>query len=277
MPYADAMGQNSPLFDARLKLERALERIEAARTLISAYMQSKSIRFEGLIDAEREIVSRIIRFDRRPAPVLSAILGEAIYNLRCALDYAVFRLVLQSTGVESTNNKGQFPIFKNETGFNSRGVRQNLVGVSAEATALIKTFQPFSTGEGTDSPLWHLRELSNWDKHRALHLTCSTTHHLKIGHNFGGFVMGMAFPATGLPLEDGTTILSMQIMSGPGTLEERAEIATRQAIGRIAVQISFAKPSIDLRKDVHLILGTIHQRVVNIIDRIDSEIILRST
>jgi hypothetical protein len=43
--------------------------------------------------------------------------------------------------------------------------------VGQDAVDLIQSEEPFSTGEGVYSPLWHLQELSNADKHRTLHLT----------------------------------------------------------------------------------------------------------
>ena len=49
-------------------------------------------------------------------------------------------------------------------------------GLSDAAIAMLRSTQPFpaldgGTGQGHDSPLWHLKELSDCDKHRTLHLT----------------------------------------------------------------------------------------------------------
>ena len=72
--------------------------------------------------------------------------------------------------------KTQFPIFETEARFTERGTKQFLKGVSSNAIRLIKSEQPFSarkdgTIEGTRSPLWHLKELSDTDKHRMIHVT----------------------------------------------------------------------------------------------------------
>lgn len=60
------------------------------------------------------------------------------------------------------------------------GIVQKVAGVSDTAQAVIKCLQPFnapdcrpdfSLAHPRDRPLWHLYELDNWDKHRALALT----------------------------------------------------------------------------------------------------------
>ena len=111
---------------------------------------------------------------RTPDPMWSAMTREIIHNLRCALDYLVFQLVILKTGAQPTTNKTQFPIFKSQSGFDSRGISQMLRGVGANAVALIQSLQPFATGEDVRSPLWHLSEFSNWDKHRSIHLTSAS-------------------------------------------------------------------------------------------------------
>ena len=81
----------------------------------------------------------------------------------------------------------QFPIFETELGFNDRGTKQFLKNIDVAAIELIKSEQPFfirkdGTPEGiTQSPLWHLKELSDIDKHRTLHImtTALPAHNLQ--------------------------------------------------------------------------------------------------
>ena len=65
----------------------------------------------------------------------------------------------------------QFPIFLSEGGFDRRGVAKFLLNVHPDAIGAIKSEQPFRTGECAERPLWHLKELSDVDKHRTLHVT----------------------------------------------------------------------------------------------------------
>ena len=72
-------------------------------------------------------------------------------------------------------------------GFNDRGTKQFLKNIDVAAIELIKSEQPFfirkdGTPEGiTQSPLWHLKELSDIDKHRTLHImtTALPAHNLQ--------------------------------------------------------------------------------------------------
>jgi hypothetical protein len=73
----------------------------------------------------------------------------------------------------------QFPIFEASAGLKGRGTRDFLRGVPTLAVTRIESEQPYfarpdGTIEGTTySPLWHLKELNDIDKHRTLHLTVS--------------------------------------------------------------------------------------------------------
>ena len=87
--------------------------------------------------------------------------------------------IIHHTDSPPTSEKTGFPIFETQAGYNGR-VKPYIDGVSPEASALILSKQPFTTGEGRKSPLWALYKLSNFDKHRTLCLTGATLH----GGNF---------------------------------------------------------------------------------------------
>jgi len=107
-------------------------------------------------------------------PMWGVKIGEIVHNFRSALDHTVFQLfIFLREHLPPERPRLQFPIFTELSKFDSDGLRM-LTGVGDKATGLIKSFQPFSTGEGTSSPLWHLNQISNFDKHRMLHLTGGT-------------------------------------------------------------------------------------------------------
>ena len=89
-------------------------------------------------------------------------IGEIVHNLRSSLDHVVYHLVVQNTRRAPTTRKNQFPIFQYGAGFNDRGVRNMLHDVAGQAIELVKSEQPFAK----QSPLWHLKESSDIDKHR---------------------------------------------------------------------------------------------------------------
>lgn len=229
----DAIPHNHRLFGARLKYDRAFEHYNAACATIEQFIESKPHRFETKIDADSEMASPVFRADRKIAPALSVVLGEVIYNLRCALDYYVFELFFLNKGTECTSKKAQFPIFETECGFNLRGMRM-VDGLSTDAVAIIKSVQPFATKEGTNSPLWHLQHLSNRDKHRTLNVTSTAVAHMMLKMGF----FGMGIGAHGAKLKDGTELgLSFPIPPGPGSLSERAQKMPMDM--QVGVQFSF--------------------------------------
>lgn len=107
------------------------------------------------------------------------ILGDALHNLRSALDHLVAQLVLLNTGKRSTNANA-FPICDAGSTYWSIGKKgepskreTTLKGVSDAHKALIDEMQPYRTRIPPTAihALSALRDLSNHDKHRLIHLT----------------------------------------------------------------------------------------------------------
>ena len=112
-------------------------------------------------------------------PQFGLIVGDAVHNLRCALDYIVVALVRASKA--RLSSKHQFPIFDNrddylrlvgsETSANSDGMLKRVTVGLKEIWAV----QPFHTkGNVITHALHCLNRFSNADKHRIL----STDMHL---------------------------------------------------------------------------------------------------
>jgi hypothetical protein len=90
------------------------------------------------------------------------LIGEACYNLRCALDYLVFELAELDSGVEQSGTK--FPIVDAKEDFIRDAERRWLKGLNPAHVAAIERLQPYN---GHDWPR-RLREYSNPDKHKHL-------------------------------------------------------------------------------------------------------------
>ena len=193
----------------RLKLQRGCDQLDALKKEIATFLDGDP--YEPTVKFNRVHGSHEGRFVfdvsmgmrvKTPCPLMwGIVVGEIVHDFRSALDHVVYRL--------STSDKARtlFPIFIEATKFDDHAATM-LKGVRAERAALIKVLQPFSTGEHVKSPLWHLAELSNFDKHRTLHLTFG---HLQ-SFNFG-------FP----PLACAAQI-THQVRQG-GTFEDDTEIA----------------------------------------------------
>lgn len=99
----------------------------------------------------------------------ATIIGDAINNLRSSLDHLMWNLVLLNNEVPDRHT--QFPIVSNGNGYDGN-TQANTAGASAVHIADIKALQPYHRVGGPEAdPLFWLRELSNFDKHRLLLLT----------------------------------------------------------------------------------------------------------
>jgi hypothetical protein len=158
----------------RLKTKRARNQIKGLKAEIDAFIDRKPYIPRVKFDPKAHLLIASAHVNKPPDPMWGVQIGEIIHNLRSALDHLVWELAFPKS-MEVTKN--QFPIFMNESGFRKRASDgEFLKGVSTKAIRIIKSEQPFpkvdgGTGEGTKSPLWHLHELSNADKHRILHVT----------------------------------------------------------------------------------------------------------
>lgn len=173
-----------PLYGIGLKLSRAKQQFHALSADVQAFLEDEPYDLVGQYYPEgRELA--LVAKDVKPCDGMWGVrAGEIAHNLRSALDHLVWELIVHHTGSEPTH-KTQFPIFKDEANYRDHIIR----GVSPEARTLIKSLQPFATGESHKSPLWHLYLLSNFDKHRTLSLTCAAIAEAKL--TYSGIAPGM--------------------------------------------------------------------------------------
>ena len=159
----------------RLKRERAWSHLHTLKTEITAFLDGDPYMPVRDFNAEAEQLIIRIRVRRETNPMWSVTIGEIIHNFRCCLDYLACELFyLKNLKIHKA--KVQFPIFMDENGFLRHGIKRFLPGIDGTHINMIRSEQPFSktdggTGESGKSPLWHLYELSNADKHRTLQLT----------------------------------------------------------------------------------------------------------
>jgi len=97
------------------------------------------------------------------------ILGEALYNYRCALDYMVYWLAQIQSGEDPPpgHQRLAFPITSSDEAFQRS--RNKLGELSIPVQTAIEELQPYaSDGDVAEHPLSRLRELNDQDKHRVL-------------------------------------------------------------------------------------------------------------
>ena len=120
----------------------------------------------------------ILRFKEKiPVPVaIPLIIGDALQNLRSALDYLVWELVLAANG--NPTNKHMFPICDTHDAFKEQVRRGRLDGIAPDAIAEIEGLQPFNTGQDTERAVLRILDtFTNINKHRRLLLAALATHH----------------------------------------------------------------------------------------------------
>jgi hypothetical protein len=169
------------------KVDRAEQHLRHLDSEIAAW-GSKQQPYTAKHDADtRKITSGEVTWITRleiadPPPVFSIVFGEAVHNMRSALDHLVCHLIERES--RQPTNSTAFPIFHTRGRWQSRVERRQrwyqiwrktgggpLGGFSRDspAWALIERHQPYKRGkQAKDHPLFQLEDLWNRDKHRTL-------------------------------------------------------------------------------------------------------------
>ena len=185
------------LNSAKLKLVRAAQHLDMLSGEIEAFLSREPYRAipedqvkrlgelqyllpYALSDAAKqsECIHRIYR-----ASVVEAapdewgtLIGDFVHNLRSSLDHIVWQLASKPLG-KGASFINEFPIYDEKVRYEREGIKK-LRGVTNEAAlTLIESLQPYPGRHGKWSfiqPLLMLNRLSNWDKHRVLHIVGST-------------------------------------------------------------------------------------------------------
>jgi hypothetical protein len=157
-----------PLDGPRLKVVRAREHLHALQRVEGRFFERSPFEITDDFNIETgQHVYRIRVLRDPPIRRFAALVGDCVHNLRSALDHLAWQLSEDASGSNEADTTTQFPIFKTETGYDTRGINQ-IVRVGPGAATVIRLLQPFHDDLATLHPLWFIRELDNGDKHRKL-------------------------------------------------------------------------------------------------------------
>jgi len=199
------------------KLERAEKHLKLATKLLRRFA-----RHEGEIvrkhDPESGWVYVYAKFPDLPSRI-GLVIGDAIHNMRAALDYSVYALVLSNPNRPDgvPNDKTMFPISDTREGFRRQVDKLGrLTGVANEPLAIIDGVQPYHARESglnhRANVLWILNKLENIDKHRRI-----------------GMLAGVAArQRLEFTLPDGQTI-SHSVIAGQRVVDEGTILVTYRA------------------------------------------------
>lgn len=160
----------SALAGAYAKLDRADEHFKLLESELHAFVQGTEDAASGKLqqfDGQTYYVMEASRVNPVPLRV-GLILGDAIQNLRSALDHTVWQLVLLHGGEPNVGN--QFPIFTRppEDGRSLARWNRSVRAIPGPDLAMIEHVQPHRREDPSLHPLSVLAELSNTDKHRLI-------------------------------------------------------------------------------------------------------------
>ena len=178
------MANNNERLDSiRVKALRAKDHLRCLEAETHAYLASNPYVIGTKRDPHtRRLVYFISSVQPTPA-TLSTVLGDAIHNLRSALDHLAYQLVSIGTGTTPSSHV-YFPIADDAAKYNKNRTKQ-LCGARPEAILAIDALTPYRVGNDV---LWKLHKLDVIDKHRALITAGSAFRSIDLGsHLFRKF------------------------------------------------------------------------------------------
>ena len=162
---------SQPLIGVDAKLRRAKEHVDALEAEMSGvYTNTHPLALDLPSEWEFAVIWNV------PSIIhASTVAGDAVHNIRSALDYLVWDLVGQA-GIEQPGRHTNFPIFDKRKEFLDHALRGGgrnkpaLLGLKLRSTALrlIVSEQPYRSPEPRHHPLFLIKQLSNIDKHQTL-------------------------------------------------------------------------------------------------------------
>jgi hypothetical protein len=143
-----------------VKIKRADHHISDLKVAIDAFHNPCPHQVTCQIDSDNRPTYRLAKLAKID-PIIGAITGDVIQNLRAALDYLACALW-------SRTNAGEckaiyFPITETASKYVSEGLRK-IKGMGQDAVEAISAVEPYEGGKG--DTLWRLHKLSMVDKHR---------------------------------------------------------------------------------------------------------------
>ena len=172
-----------PLDSAYAKLNRAKAYVEALRASVIAASpngEPENFTLRSYYDASAQAVITVVDVVPEDPGDWGLLLGDALHNLRCALDHLAWQLAIRKYGGEPTDRKiirnVQFPIVTDQSEWPTHRHRKHMLDSDAD---ILWKFQPFhQVGQGPNvmSAVWALAVLSNQDKHQMTHPAYAVGH-----------------------------------------------------------------------------------------------------
>lgn len=218
---------SSRLDGPRTKIERAKKHLGDLDRELRVLPKSDPYRVS--VEPEPDPRERVIRlrteFDFTPPLRWGAIAGDAIHNIRSALDLLVYQLLLARN--KTPDIWTEFPIFLDPDKYAGKGKRK-VKGAAKGAVDIIDELQPCSeTGNPESHPLWLLHCLDIRDKHRLLNVVVAAaqTQHFEIDTGGAFNITSSTYSMFVSPVEDGTELGRFTLTDPDAVVDVECHIA----------------------------------------------------
>ncbi len=198
----------------RTKLARADEHLGMLYRETDGWGDRDPFRVVRQSNADGSVHQFSLRFQVQPDILRWALLlGDALHNMRCALDHIVYALAVRQTGQNPPPNDSRlmFPICSEPKFWNSKGTQDRIMGLNEPTRAAIERMQPYNRLKAGQwfAPLWWLAQLNDIDKHRLLHITALAAHADKVATDAAQGTFRALWNAG--PLIDGAPLLRLEL------------------------------------------------------------------
>jgi len=199
------------LIGPRIKVERAKEHALQLQSEIEAFLDRKP--YQLIVESEPKSGDKIyrVKVSEQPPVRWGTIIGDVVHNLRTALDYLAYQLVVANN--YTPHKYTYFPICDSKKKFEADGLKK-VKDASPKAKHLIESVKPY---QGGNTALWRIHRLDIQDKHHLLFTVGSALKNVIMKVTFSGdmalgreeikFPPYILNPADRLyPLEDGMEV-----------------------------------------------------------------------
>jgi hypothetical protein len=232
------------LVGARLKVERAKKHIRDLHTLFLSIERGEPCTVASRDDLQTQERTYYVERIKEVPPDFSIIAGDALQNLRSALDHLIHQAIFKETGSRPTKTSISFPIGKNSKEYPPPKFGGRVEGLGEPA---IKLLTSLKTYKGGNDGLWRLHSLNNLDKHRLLipAFTNVSSHRItsrirnKMMANFMNplnsglmpqmYRVNVAPEAPDFPLQEGSVLLTVPIAELEDDMQFTFDIAFNEA------------------------------------------------
>lgn len=243
------MRAQASLADPLARLQRADEHFEVHNRELEAFIDRDPLTITHELDQDKGLLVVRANVSETPPLRFGLILGDALHNLRAALDNLAYQLVVHGSGVAPAETAFiGFPIVFNERDFERYG-RKRVSGARKPHVAFIESVQPYpERTTATSRALEALHSYNNRDKHRAIHVTFGVfADPEKAARSFRRepvteeFVFEFDPVGFGKPLEDGMDVAHLRFLP-PGSQPEVNMEST------LPVEIAFGERGLSMKK-----------------------------